>query len=59
MPLSLFAPLLTTALLAAAPQPAPPILRAQAGLDRRTAVVGAVGASWELGKGINPGVLAR
>ena len=34
-------------------------LRAQAGLDRGTAVVGAVGASWELGKGINPGMLAR
>lgn len=34
-------------------------LRAQAGLDRKTAVVGAVGASWELGKGIDPGRLAR
>jgi len=34
-------------------------LRSQAGLDRRTAVVGAVGASWELGKGIDPGRLAR
>jgi 7,8-dihydropterin-6-yl-methyl-4-(beta-D-ribofuranosyl)aminobenzene 5'-phosphate synthase len=34
-------------------------LRGQAGLDRKTAVVGAVGASWELGKGIDPGVLAR
>jgi 7,8-dihydropterin-6-yl-methyl-4-(beta-D-ribofuranosyl)aminobenzene 5'-phosphate synthase len=34
-------------------------LRAQAGLDRRTAVVGAVGASWELGKGIDPGSIAR
>jgi 7,8-dihydropterin-6-yl-methyl-4-(beta-D-ribofuranosyl)aminobenzene 5'-phosphate synthase len=34
-------------------------LRSQAGLDRRTAVVGAVGASWQLGKGIDPGRLAR
>jgi 7,8-dihydropterin-6-yl-methyl-4-(beta-D-ribofuranosyl)aminobenzene 5'-phosphate synthase len=34
-------------------------LRAQAGLDRRTAVVGAVGASWQLGKGIDPGQLAK
>src|SRR5262249_62240376 len=34
-------------------------LRSQAGLDRKTAVVGAVGASWELGKGIDPGRLAR
>lgn len=34
-------------------------LRTQAGLDRRTAVVGAVGASWELGKGIDAGRLAR
>jgi len=34
-------------------------LRAQSGLDRRTAVVGAVGASWELGKGIDPGTIAR
>jgi 7,8-dihydropterin-6-yl-methyl-4-(beta-D-ribofuranosyl)aminobenzene 5'-phosphate synthase len=34
-------------------------LRSLAGLDRRTAVVGAVGASWQLGKGINPGELAR
>jgi 7,8-dihydropterin-6-yl-methyl-4-(beta-D-ribofuranosyl)aminobenzene 5'-phosphate synthase len=34
-------------------------LRSQVGLDRRTAVVGAVGASWQLGKGIDPGQLAR
>ena len=34
-------------------------LRTQAGLDRKTAVVGAVGASWQLGKGIDPGRLAR
>jgi 7,8-dihydropterin-6-yl-methyl-4-(beta-D-ribofuranosyl)aminobenzene 5'-phosphate synthase len=34
-------------------------LRALAGLDRRTAVVGAVGASFELGKGIDPRDLAR
>ena len=34
-------------------------LRAGAGLDRKTAVVGAVGASWELGKGIDPGTIAR
>ena len=34
-------------------------LRSQAGLDRRTAVVGAVGASWQLGKGIDAGQLAR
>ncbi len=34
-------------------------LRAGAGLDRKTAVVGAVGASWQLGKGIDPGRLAR
>jgi 7,8-dihydropterin-6-yl-methyl-4-(beta-D-ribofuranosyl)aminobenzene 5'-phosphate synthase len=34
-------------------------LREQAGMDRRTAVVGAVGASWQLGKGIEPGQLAR
>ena len=34
-------------------------LRARAGLDRKTAVVGAVGASFELGKGIDPRALAR
>jgi 7,8-dihydropterin-6-yl-methyl-4-(beta-D-ribofuranosyl)aminobenzene 5'-phosphate synthase len=34
-------------------------LRDRAGLDRATAVVGAVGARFELGKGIEPGVLAR
>jgi metal-dependent hydrolase (beta-lactamase superfamily II) len=34
-------------------------LRSQAGLDRRTAAVGGVGASRELGKGIDPGRLAR
>jgi 7,8-dihydropterin-6-yl-methyl-4-(beta-D-ribofuranosyl)aminobenzene 5'-phosphate synthase len=34
-------------------------LRASAGLDRRTCVVGAVGASYEVGKGIAPGTLAR
>jgi 7,8-dihydropterin-6-yl-methyl-4-(beta-D-ribofuranosyl)aminobenzene 5'-phosphate synthase len=34
-------------------------LRSQAGLDRRRAVVGAVGASWQLGKGIDPGQLAK
>ena len=34
-------------------------LRASAGLDRRTCVVGAVGSSYEVGKGIDPGSLAR
>jgi 7,8-dihydropterin-6-yl-methyl-4-(beta-D-ribofuranosyl)aminobenzene 5'-phosphate synthase len=34
-------------------------LRASAGLDRGTCVVGAVGASYEVGKGIDPGGLAR
>ena len=34
-------------------------LRARAGLSRATAVVGAVGASFELGKGIDPGQIAR
>lgn len=34
-------------------------LRDQIGLDRKTGVVGAVGASFELGKGIQPGVIAR
>jgi 7,8-dihydropterin-6-yl-methyl-4-(beta-D-ribofuranosyl)aminobenzene 5'-phosphate synthase len=34
-------------------------LRSQARLDRSTAVVGAVGASWQLGRGIDPGQLAR
>ncbi len=34
-------------------------LRARAGLSRPTAVVGAVGASFELGKGIDPRDLAR
>ena len=34
-------------------------LRTSAGLDRRHCVVGAVGASYELGKGIDPGGLAR
>jgi 7,8-dihydropterin-6-yl-methyl-4-(beta-D-ribofuranosyl)aminobenzene 5'-phosphate synthase len=34
-------------------------LRSQIGLDRKSGVVGAVGASFELGKGIQPGVIAR
>ena len=34
-------------------------LRVLAGLSRSTAVVGAVGASWRLGKGIDAGQLAR
>jgi 7,8-dihydropterin-6-yl-methyl-4-(beta-D-ribofuranosyl)aminobenzene 5'-phosphate synthase len=34
-------------------------LRASAGLDRQTCVVGAVGASYQAGKGIDPGSLAR
>ena len=34
-------------------------LRDKAGLDRATAVVGAVGARFELGQGIDPGNLAR
>ncbi len=34
-------------------------LRQSAGLDRKTCVVGAVGASYELGKGIDPERLAR
>ncbi len=34
-------------------------LRAAAGLDRRTCVVGAVGARYESGKGIDPGFIAR
>ncbi len=34
-------------------------LRAQLGLDRRSAVVGAVGSSFELGKGIDPRLVAR
>ena len=34
-------------------------LRASAGLDRHSCVVGAVGASYEVGKGIDPGSLAR
>lgn len=34
-------------------------LRARDGLSRQTAVVGAVGASFELGKGIDPRALAR
>jgi len=34
-------------------------LRASAGLDRRTCVVGAVGASYEVGKDIEPGSIAR
>jgi 7,8-dihydropterin-6-yl-methyl-4-(beta-D-ribofuranosyl)aminobenzene 5'-phosphate synthase len=34
-------------------------LRQAAGLDRKSCVVGAVGASYELGKGIDPGRLAR
>lgn len=34
-------------------------LRALAGLDRRTAVVSAVGSSFELGRGIAPGRIAR
>ncbi len=34
-------------------------LRAAAGLDRRTCLAGAVGASYESGKGIDTGILAR
>jgi 7,8-dihydropterin-6-yl-methyl-4-(beta-D-ribofuranosyl)aminobenzene 5'-phosphate synthase len=34
-------------------------IRARAGLSRPTAVVGAVGATFELGKGIDPRALAR
>jgi 7,8-dihydropterin-6-yl-methyl-4-(beta-D-ribofuranosyl)aminobenzene 5'-phosphate synthase len=34
-------------------------LRQSAGLDRKSCVVGAVGASYDLGKGIDPGRLAR
>jgi 7,8-dihydropterin-6-yl-methyl-4-(beta-D-ribofuranosyl)aminobenzene 5'-phosphate synthase len=34
-------------------------LRALLGLERRTAVVGAVGATFELGKGIDPGEIAQ
>lgn len=34
-------------------------LRAQAGLKRETAVVAAVGSSFELGRGIHPRGLAR
>jgi len=34
-------------------------LRASSGLDRRTCVVGAVGSSYEVGKPIDPGSLAR
>jgi 7,8-dihydropterin-6-yl-methyl-4-(beta-D-ribofuranosyl)aminobenzene 5'-phosphate synthase len=34
-------------------------LRADLGLDRARAVVGAVGASFELGKGIEPGRIAK
>jgi 7,8-dihydropterin-6-yl-methyl-4-(beta-D-ribofuranosyl)aminobenzene 5'-phosphate synthase len=34
-------------------------LRQPAGLDRKNCVVGAVGAFYEIGKGINPGRLAR
>jgi 7,8-dihydropterin-6-yl-methyl-4-(beta-D-ribofuranosyl)aminobenzene 5'-phosphate synthase len=34
-------------------------LRQGAGLSRKTAVVGAVGASYTLGKGIDPGTIAR
>lgn len=34
-------------------------LRQSAGLDRKTCVVGAVGASYEIGKGIDPGRIAR
>ena len=34
-------------------------LRNQIGLERKNGVVGAVGASFELGKGIQPGVIAR
>ena len=34
-------------------------LRRDLGLDRAHAVVGAVGASFELGQGINPGVIAK
>jgi 7,8-dihydropterin-6-yl-methyl-4-(beta-D-ribofuranosyl)aminobenzene 5'-phosphate synthase len=34
-------------------------LRQSAGLDRKNCVVGAVGASYEMGKGIDPGRLAR
>ena len=34
-------------------------LRRDLALDRARAVVGAVGASFELGKGINPGTIAK
>ncbi len=34
-------------------------LRELIGLDRSTSVVGAVGAVFELGTGINPGYIAR
>lgn len=34
-------------------------LRASAGLDRRTCVVGGVGSEYESGRGITPGLLAR
>ncbi|MGH8016796.1 MAG: MBL fold metallo-hydrolase, partial [Opitutaceae bacterium] len=34
-------------------------LREKAGLDRDTAVVAAVGSSFELGRGLNPLMLAR
>jgi hypothetical protein len=34
-------------------------LRQDLTLDRAHAVVGAVGASFELGRGINPGVIAK
>ena len=34
-------------------------LRASAGLDRRTCVVGGVGCEYESGRGITPGLLAR
>jgi 7,8-dihydropterin-6-yl-methyl-4-(beta-D-ribofuranosyl)aminobenzene 5'-phosphate synthase len=35
------------------------VLRDRLGLDRRTCVVGAVGAGFELGQGIRPGTIAR
>jgi 7,8-dihydropterin-6-yl-methyl-4-(beta-D-ribofuranosyl)aminobenzene 5'-phosphate synthase len=35
------------------------ILRSRVGLDRRSCVVGAVGASFELGEGIRPGAIAH
>ena len=34
-------------------------LRQAAGLDRSRAAVGAVGTTFELGKGISPGIVAR